>query len=75
MDIPLYDYPFFTSYNLLVVLDLHPDRPDERGACLTKPSPPGSAAPLEPIEYVAWGKEASFPALESAGGQVKDPFF
>ncbi|KAG0278106.1 hypothetical protein BGZ96_002546 [Linnemannia gamsii] len=53
-----------------VVVDLHPDRPDERGACLTKPSPPGSTAPLEPIEYVAWGKEPSFPALESAGGQV-----
>ncbi|KAG0066729.1 hypothetical protein BGZ89_006966 [Linnemannia elongata] len=52
-----------------VVVDLHPDRPDERGACLTRPSPPGSTV-SEPIEYVAWGKDPSFSALESAGGKV-----
>ncbi|KAF9087584.1 hypothetical protein BGX29_000754 [Mortierella sp. GBA35] len=51
-----------------VVLDLHPDRPDERGTCLTRPSPEG--APLKPMEYVAWGKDPSLQALESAGGKV-----
>ncbi|KAG0250904.1 hypothetical protein BGZ95_007046, partial [Linnemannia exigua] len=52
-----------------VVLDLHPDRPDERGACLTRPSPAGTTLEQPPTEYVAWGKEASFQALESAGGK------
>ncbi|KAG0228166.1 hypothetical protein BGX31_006703 [Mortierella sp. GBA43] len=49
-----------------VLVDLHPDRPDQRGACLTKPSP-GSE---DPIEYVAWGKDPSFKDLESTGGKV-----
>ncbi|KAF9142498.1 hypothetical protein BG015_000812 [Linnemannia schmuckeri] len=53
-----------------VVLDLHPDRPDERGICLTRPSPPGSTTHEQSMEYVAWGKDPSFSALESAGGQV-----
>ncbi|KAF9123527.1 hypothetical protein BGW39_008898 [Mortierella sp. 14UC] len=55
-----------------VVLDLHPDRPDERGICLTRPSPTGATTAIEqpPIEYVAWGKDPSFQALESAGGKV-----
>ncbi|KAG0359011.1 hypothetical protein BGX24_005865, partial [Mortierella sp. AD032] len=57
-----------------VVIDLHPDRPDERGTCLTKPSPAG-ATTLEqpPIEYVAWGKEPAFKDLESAGGKTGVP--
>ncbi|KAF8926652.1 hypothetical protein BGZ47_002594 [Haplosporangium gracile] len=53
-----------------VVLDLHPDRPDERGICLTRPSHSGSTAHEQPMDYVAWGKDPSFSALESAGGQV-----
>ncbi|KAF9351862.1 hypothetical protein BGX34_000314 [Mortierella sp. NVP85] len=49
-----------------VLIDLHPDRPDQRGALLTKPS----AEHQELIEYVAWDKDPSFTELETAGGKV-----
>ncbi|KAF9916992.1 hypothetical protein FBU30_001043 [Linnemannia zychae] len=51
-----------------VEIDLHPDRPDERGICLTRPSPSGT--PPDSLQYVAWGKDPSFPDLKSAGGKV-----
>ncbi|KAF9909707.1 hypothetical protein EC991_008188 [Linnemannia zychae] len=55
-----------------VVLDLHPDRPDERGVCLTRPSPAGTTAGAEqpPVEYVAWGKDPSLQTLEAAGSKI-----
>ncbi|KAG0311989.1 hypothetical protein BGZ99_009791 [Dissophora globulifera] len=49
-----------------VVVDLHPDRPDQRGVCLTKPGD----GPPELAEYVAWGKDPSFEGLEKAGAKV-----
>ncbi|KAG0004086.1 hypothetical protein BGZ65_000945 [Modicella reniformis] len=49
-----------------VMVDLHPDRPDQRGACLKKPS----AESHDLSEYVAWDKDPSFSELENAGGKV-----
>ncbi|KAF9316636.1 hypothetical protein BG006_003502 [Podila minutissima] len=49
-----------------VVVDLHPDRPDQRGAALKPAGADGSS----PAEYVAWGADPSFKALENAGGKV-----
>ncbi|KAF9200112.1 hypothetical protein BGZ49_009678 [Haplosporangium sp. Z 27] len=49
-------------------VDLHPDRPDQRGICLTKPT---SGAKPDHIEYVAWGKDPSFEEIEKAGGKTK----
>ncbi|KAF9398380.1 hypothetical protein BGZ94_006018, partial [Podila epigama] len=48
-----------------VILDLHPDRPDQRGACLKPPGPDIS----EPAEYVAWDPDPALDALESADGK------
>ncbi|KAF8968410.1 hypothetical protein BGZ46_010891 [Entomortierella lignicola] len=48
-------------------VDLHPDRPDQRGICLTRPT---SGAAPDHIEYVAWGKDPSFEEIEKAGGKV-----
>lgn len=50
-----------------VVVDLHPDRPDQRGAALKPAGADGSS----PAEYVAWGADPSFEDLENAGGKVK----
>ncbi|KAF9169087.1 hypothetical protein BGX21_008572 [Mortierella sp. AD011] len=50
-----------------VSVDLHPDRPDQRGTCLTRPSA-GKSPNL--TEYVAWGKDPSFEGIEKAGGKV-----
>ncbi|KAF9345041.1 hypothetical protein BGX26_003612 [Mortierella sp. AD094] len=50
-----------------VSVDLHPDRPDQRGTCLTRPS--ADKTP-DLIEYVAWGKDPSFEGIEKAGGKV-----
>lgn len=49
-----------------VIIDLHPDRPDQRGAALK----PAGADASSPAEYVAWGADPSFEALEKAGGKV-----
>ncbi|KAG0352443.1 hypothetical protein BGZ54_002786 [Gamsiella multidivaricata] len=51
-----------------VVVDLHPDRPDERGIRLTRPS--GSHEQPDVFDYVAWGKDPSFKELEDAGAKV-----
>ncbi|KAF9098065.1 hypothetical protein BGX27_000876 [Mortierella sp. AM989] len=50
-----------------VSVDLHPDRPDQRGTCLTRPS---TGVKSDVTEYVAWGKDPSFEGIEEAGGKV-----
>ncbi|KAF9372288.1 hypothetical protein CPB97_001358 [Podila verticillata] len=49
-----------------VLVDLHPDRPDQRGAALK----PAGADASSPAEYVAWGADPTPEALEKAGGKV-----
>lgn len=49
-----------------VLIDLHPDRPDQRGAAL---KPAGEDA-SSPAEYVAWGADPMPEDLEKAGGKV-----
>ncbi|KAG0204738.1 hypothetical protein BGX28_003399 [Mortierella sp. GBA30] len=51
-----------------VTVDLHPDRPDQRGAALSKPSPSGEAPAL--LEYVAWGRDPLPQELKEAGGDI-----
>ncbi|KAF9578034.1 hypothetical protein BGW38_006396 [Lunasporangiospora selenospora] len=55
-----------------VIVDLHPDRPDQRGSCLTRLPPPGQEPPQETplIEYVAWGADPSFEGLETKGAKI-----
>ncbi|KAG0247647.1 hypothetical protein BG011_001120 [Mortierella polycephala] len=51
-----------------VIADLHPDRPDQRGACLSKPSSSGEGPDI--LDYVAWGRDPSFQGLKEAGVEV-----
>ncbi|KAF9903528.1 hypothetical protein BX616_001599 [Lobosporangium transversale] len=53
-----------------VVVDLHPDRPDQRGTCLTKSLKVHNEPEEEPIQYVAWGADPSLDGLKKAGAQV-----
>ncbi|KAF9976091.1 hypothetical protein BGZ73_009128 [Actinomortierella ambigua] len=48
-----------------VIVDLHPDRPDERGACLKRPTPDDDR-----YEYVAWGSDPTLEALEKEGAKI-----
>ncbi|KAG0267777.1 hypothetical protein DFQ27_008274 [Actinomortierella ambigua] len=48
-----------------VVVDLHPDRPDQRGACLKRPTPEDDR-----YEYVAWGADPTLHALEKEGAKI-----
>ncbi|KAF9923348.1 hypothetical protein BGZ75_008796 [Mortierella antarctica] len=51
-----------------VIVDLHPDRPDERGAALSKPDASGKLPDV--LEYVGWGADPSPQELQEAGGQI-----
>ncbi|KAG0046188.1 hypothetical protein BGZ83_008624 [Gryganskiella cystojenkinii] len=66
-----------------VNVDVHPDRPYQRGICLARPPPPGSSAPDKEgrsspaagerqvtSEYVAWKKDPTIEQLEFAGAKV-----
>ncbi|KAG0223120.1 hypothetical protein BGW42_006095 [Actinomortierella wolfii] len=48
-----------------VIVDLHPDRPDSRGACLKRPTPEDDR-----YEYVAWAADPSLEELKKAGAKV-----
>ncbi|KAF9944089.1 hypothetical protein BGZ70_005057 [Mortierella alpina] len=51
-----------------VIVDLHPDRPDERGAALSKPDASGQLPDV--VEYVGWGPDPLPQELQEAGGQI-----
>lgn len=65
---PGYSYLSSLILWVAVIVDLHPDRPDERGAALSKPDASGQLPDV--LEYVGWGPDPSPQELQDAGGQV-----